>query len=310
MRSRLLLLSFVIVFAACSRSHSEPAETGGKPTAVEKQAPDHPDQPAAPAPRVGEVTAVTGDVTVTTPADQTPRAVTVGMAISRDMTIKTGAGASIDVRFDNHAMWSLGENKTRPIAELAAIIDAQAVAVSDDPPPEDVPADDPDRDRTASAGRHAEKTAAETPSNLAHHHAADDTQARPPTLPDDKPQGCDEVECAINPDQPCCKKYTKSKAPPSDSPPAIPDQPSRDEIVTGLHTAKARVGACFQKYPTAKIVKVTITVAPSGSVSSAHAVDEQAGSDIGKCLEAAVTAAKFPRSQHGVTFKYPFTKSF
>ncbi len=108
-------------------------------TTAAQQQQQQPQQPA-PAAHVGEVTAVSGEVTVTTPAKPDQQPVTVGMAVTRDMTFHTGAGASVDVRFDNRYTWSLAENRERAIADVAIIDRSAAPEAAEEAVPAPAPA--------------------------------------------------------------------------------------------------------------------------------------------------------------------------
>lgn len=110
--------------------------------------------PAAP---VGRIEAVSGEITWTR-ASSAPQPATVGMAVTRDMVLRTGPGASVTVRFKNNYVWTLAGDRQRELAKLA-VIDLPATGTST---PIGDDQTDAERDRTSAAGRHAESEAATT----------------------------------------------------------------------------------------------------------------------------------------------------
>lgn len=67
-----------------------------------------------------------------------------------------------------------------------------------------------------------------------------------------------------------------------------------------------RVTSCGSRFPGKGQVKVTIKVAGSGSVSSVN-VKSAPNPSLGNCVAGAVKAAKFPKTQRGITFTYPYS---
>ncbi len=128
---------------------------------------------------VGKVTAVVGEVSVRRAAGA-PQAATVGLAVTRDMVFKTGADASLEVRFDNNYTWKLAEERERTIATLRVVdlpVAASAQSVEDDLAGNE-------QDRTTGAGRHAEQTAAEGASTVEKPTAAAEATGSPRAAPD------------------------------------------------------------------------------------------------------------------------------
>ncbi len=103
--------------------------------------------PGAPA---GDVTAVAGEVTAT--RDGVARPLAVGDVVSGDDVVATGDGASVTIALrHNGAVWNLGAAQSRRVGDAAAWSaprrSGPAVAAGE---------------RTAAAGRHAEREAADT----------------------------------------------------------------------------------------------------------------------------------------------------
>ena len=103
--------------------------------------------PGAPA---GDVTAVAGEVTAT--RDGMARPLAVGDVVSGDDVVATGAGASVTIALrHNGAVWNLGAAQSRRVGDAAAWSAPRRSGPS-------VAAGE----RTAAAGRHAEREAADT----------------------------------------------------------------------------------------------------------------------------------------------------
>jgi eukaryotic-like serine/threonine-protein kinase len=112
-----------------------------------------------------------------------------------------------------------------------------------------------------------------------------------------KPVGtCDEVACAINPEQPCCKPRHPITT-------SSPERLATTEIRDGLRPINARVSACLHDVGTG--IKVKFVIEADGHVSSALAAVPDAG--VAACVEEAVKKARF-RSFNGtpMTVTVPF----
>lgn len=288
---------------------------------------------AADAP-VGTVIAVSGEVSYASAADTTPKPATVGLIVRRDMTFKTGAGASLDVRFDNNYVWKLAENRERAVASLAIVDRAPApeiVMVPDEADP---------GDRTSAAGRHTEQTAAETEADQTRQKGEEGRMGKRPDDPPDPvappdpdktskgppghrspdkptreprsdpgppkgPVGCDEVECLLDPERACCKKSgSKPKSNPTGDGSALPETLSAADVKKGMAVVLPRIKAC----PTGGwtgTVKMKVTVAARGVPSSAQVIGEGVPKSLDKCIMSELSKLHFPPSQRGITFTYP-----
>lgn len=98
--------------------------------------------------------------------------------------------------------------------------------------------------------------------------------------------------------------YTRTHA--SSSPDALPDTLRRHDIQPSMTAVRGRIAACRDKYPGRGRIAVRVAVAPDGTVERA-AVDPPSGdAPFDACIAAAVALARFPRSEKGVRFRYPF----
>jgi hypothetical protein len=85
---------------------------------------------------------------------------------------------------------------------------------------------------------------------------------------------------------------------------ALPDLPTRDQIVAGFEQARAAIETCAAgKHGT---VKIQATIANSGRVASALVDGAFVGTPEGSCIARAVRAARFPQfSQASLKVSYP-----
>ncbi len=106
-------------------------------------------EPGAPA---GDVLAVRGEVTARR-GDEPARPLAVGDVVSGDDVVETGADGAVEIELHhNHARWALAGNQSKQVSESTAWRAA----------PRDPAADSEGGERTAAAGRHAEREAADT----------------------------------------------------------------------------------------------------------------------------------------------------
>ena len=97
---------------------------------------------------VGRVTAVSGDVQAR--RGGATRVLKVGDAVFGDDVLTTGVGASVALKLVSGAVYELGAEKTRPLAEVVAQLGGLGGGAGGE------------ADVTAAAGRHAEESAADT----------------------------------------------------------------------------------------------------------------------------------------------------
>jgi len=124
--------------------------------------------------------------------------------------------------------------------------------------------------------------------------------------------GCDEVSCILDKfKQPCCARF-KPPEPPQDPKPADEKPPSGlpaklDKLMVqeGMAQIKPAVIACGERVPAKGTVRIAVRVSGSGKVISANA-SESPDPELGTCVAAAVKLARFPETDEGGSFTYPF----
>jgi hypothetical protein len=83
---------------------------------------------------------------------------------------------------------------------------------------------------------------------------------------------------------------------------------SKEQILAVLKPAVEEAKACFDTYGKAGDAKVKITIGSDGSVIGQDQSGDFVGSDTGKCIDAAIKKAKFPKSKKAkTTISYPLT---
>lgn len=122
---------------------------------------------------------------------------------------------------------------------------------------------------------------------------------------------CDEVACLVDPSLPCCggsksggSKTGGGKTGGKTGDSDLPERPSRTDISSGIGKVRGRVQSCGDKHNFKGTVSVKIEIEANGSVGKASA-DKGDGS-FKSCVTDAVSKAKFPKTQKGVTVNYPF----
>jgi hypothetical protein len=95
-------------------------------------------------------------------------------------------------------------------------------------------------------------------------------------------------------------------APPAPSaPPAEPESLDRAAISAGMAIAKPKVMACGDSEKATGKIKVSIGVAPEGTVRTVT-TDRPAGDKLAVCLVAAIKTVPFKKTKQGGSFTYPF----
>jgi predicted Zn finger-like uncharacterized protein len=126
---------------------------------------------------------------------------------------------------------------------------------------------------------------------------------------------CDEVSCVLNSyEGACCAKFRKGggskpagggSAPKAAGGGDLPDGLDRTMIADGVAKVKQKAQACGDKSPAKGQVKVAVKVGPDGSVVNVT-VRNTPDPGLGNCVAGAMQTAKFPRTQSGGSFAYPF----
>lgn len=126
-------------------------------------------------------------------------------------------------------------------------------------------------------------------------------QKPPAAVADSKPptRGCDPVL-----DFDCKPGGTATKRPPQDDS-ALPDTPSKAEVLVVVKSALPKVAACGKKTGQTGMISMGWTVAPNGKVSTASPKDKFAGTPTGSCVTDVVKALKFPASKKGIPVTFP-----
>jgi outer membrane biosynthesis protein TonB len=263
----------------------------------------------------GKVRELTGKVTATRGTEV--RTLAVGNPVAPDDLIDTGGDGSVVIELaHNRALWSLESGiKARVDQSVAWGLSAQDAAKPVD-------------HATSSAGRHADREAANTAvSAIEQDPAKDDAKAAPPaaaqptTKPVPRPRadpksvgggggGCDEVSCLMNEGaSACCAKFKKASSArpaPSSAPEAagLPESLSRTDISSAMNQLKPTILACGKSIDAKGVLKIFIKVGGDGKVSNAE-VKQSPDPSIDACVIDAVKKQPFAKSRTGVTFSYP-----
>jgi len=170
----------------------------------------------------------------------------------------------------------------------------------------DEPAKEPKETKTATA-RSSSSSSSSSSSRDRDKPKPRETEPPKETTTASKPAessaGCDEVTCLVEPNKACCRKYRSSGGSSSKSSSNLPERPSKSDVKAGIGNVMGRVRACGSKHGGTGVVKVRVKVGESGRVESA---DPSPSNALGDCVASAVKQAKFPKTQRGVTFTYPF----
>ncbi|HUT76522.1 MAG TPA: hypothetical protein VM285_02490, partial [Polyangia bacterium] len=84
----------------------------------------------------------------------------------------------------------------------------------------------------------------------------------------------------------------------------VPDKLSRDEVQDGMQSVARAVKACGKG--AGGTITIRVTIAASGSVTSAKATGPHAGTPVGSCAEKAVKKARFSKAKNKLDVSYPF----
>jgi hypothetical protein len=99
-------------------------------------------------------------------------------------------------------------------------------------------------------------------------------------------------------------KPAKKTAPASSGGGGVPDKLSRDQVQGGMQSVAGAVKACGKG--AGGTITIRVTIAASGSVTSAKATGPHAGTPVGSCAEKAVKKARFPKAKNKLDVSYPF----
>ena len=104
---------------------------------------------------------------------------------------------------------------------------------------------------------------------------------------------------------------SRERSAPSAADENLPEQLKPSDIQKGMAGIKGRVQNCYAQYNVPGMVNVTVTINPSGRVSSAQVTGKFAGTPTGTCVASAVKGASFPRFKGSAMsgIDYPFMLS-
>lgn len=219
-----------------------------------------------------------------------------------------------------------------PVGEPAAIPDAGAVEPDESDVPRapeepDEPEEPEEIDMSGDVAPIAPDSAPPTT------HAANQTRpTRPTTTPQPRPPretappiekpvpaiekpepeapavepGCDEVSCVLDRYRlSCCAKFKPREpaTPPVRS--GVPAKLDKAMVTSGIAKVKPVVIRCGETHGVKGQVKISVTVSPSGDVTSAT-VAASPDDALGACVANAVKKASFATTETGGSFTYPF----
>jgi hypothetical protein len=123
-------------------------------------------------------------------------------------------------------------------------------------------------------------------------------------------EGCDEVSCILDKyRQPCCaalKPPEPVKDPVEEKPSSgLPEKLDKLMVQEGMAGVKPAVIACGEQFAIKGTVKVSVKVSGSGKIINVG-VAETPDPALGACVASAVKLAKFPETDDGGSFAYPF----
>ena len=122
--------------------------------------------------------------------------------------------------------------------------------------------------------------------------------------------GCTKVWCMLKNNQPdCCAPFRGGSSSSGDGgSDACANNPnetlSPGDVKDAMSSVRGVVSGCFSKFGVSGKVTIRVSVSCQGSVQSASAIGEHAGTPLGGCIEKVVRNVKFPK------FKKPASKSF
>jgi TonB family protein len=199
-----------------------------------------------------------------------------------------------------------------PPAGSSAAPEPAAVAVAEPAPPTTTttpPVAHPTAHKPAGAATTAPVTHPDSAKTEVAKADTAKTEAAKPAGPPEPPpveDGCDEVSCVMDHyEKACCARYKPAADSGFHPKGSVPDQLDRSMVKSGIEKVKPKVVACGEKIATKGEVKLSITVAPDGSVKSI-AVDSAPDSALGDCVLAAVKRARFGQANGETSFVYPF----
>ncbi len=123
-------------------------------------------------------------------------------------------------------------------------------------------------------------------------------------------EGCDEVSCILDKyRQPCCaamKPPEPANEPVVEKPSTgLPAKLDKRMVQEAMGAVKPAVIACGERFPIKGTVKLSVKVSSSGRILTAS-VSSSPDPELSACVTTAVKLAKFPETDDGGSFAYPF----
>lgn len=192
-------------------------------------------------------------------------------------------------------------------AEATPVVETPSPVVETPPPVVETPAPKPEtKPVTKPATKPAHTGAVTKPDTTPTPETKPDT--KPASKPETKPaeDGCDEVGCVLSKyDRPCCERFKPAQTDLKPRTGGIPEELDRAMVRTGVEKIKPAVVQCGEKAGVKGTVKIAVSVAPEGNVTSAD-VSESPDAALGTCVASALKKAQFGKSVNGGSFTYPF----
>ena len=159
-------------------------------------------------------------------------------------------------------------------------------------------------DATPDAARSAIVTAPPSPPPPAPVVDAAAPAPPPPAAIDAAAPVVDAPEVATASDAAARPLPTPTPTPPTPPPPVIAEKLTSKQIESAIAKVRSKVLACQSKAPTEGPIQIALTIAPDGKVSKATSDGPDPVQN--SCVERAIAAARFPKSQRGGTTSATF----
>lgn len=132
-------------------------------------------------------------------------------------------------------------------------------------------------------------------------------EVAPPAAKATKPKGKSELDDLLDGASPGSGKKPVAKKEEPAGGDDLPEQLGKGEIVGGMKKVSGKVADCYNQFKVPGMASVSVTIAKSGSVSSASVSGAFSGTPTGSCVERAVKSASFPKFKgSSQTITYPF----
>ncbi|MEM9460156.1 MAG: hypothetical protein AAGF11_38625 [Myxococcota bacterium] len=210
-------------------------------------------------------------------------------------------------------------SKTAPLAPMMAAAGSESPASGAEPEPGPEPesvaavdAAEPEPEPEAAAEPEAVTKPGRTRTRTrprGRRPARSPDDPRSASKPSSKPKddGVLPVECVIDPSQ-CSKTRTRTPPSPQPSPEGLPSTPNSTQVRSAMAEVKPQAKACGPRHGGRAGTKVRVKLSAAGAtgrITSAKALDEHAGTALGRCVAQALSKATLPRfskKQAGIVY--------